>query len=229
MTIPGNRLGNANALFPLTAPGWKSSNHYQIPASSNNSVTLVTAATNFDTFLFAYPETFALPGRITELNTYILGTATSKGWVGVYTNTFDSNGNPYPFKRLGGFETVPGNDGLNVIRSGTVSIEVSDGQLVWFVVQQSADGGGAGIAAAFMTPNGRGQDLPSPASTATPKAYVGLYSDIAAAYNPTLAQFPSSGISELWRGQALPAFLIGGGVPTSVPICAYKFTSNFRP
>ena len=207
--------------------GWHAyrvNDRWFIPGGATGAVAPTLASTNFDTFIFALPEPFPNEGIITDLGFYLSGDATAKGWIGVFDNTRDANGNFFPGNRLGSFESIPGSVDGHLFRSGTVSVHVPGGSLRWIVMQLNATTAAAAGSFAFGNSLFGGWMPPATASTSNINRKIGWRTTAAVAYNAALTAFPTAGVVMSDGNTAdTAALLIGGGSTALMPLPFYKF------
>jgi hypothetical protein len=229
-TLGGSgKPGNSFAQKIIHYGGWESyraNNQWQCAGSINSFFAVSLTNITFDTFLFAYPLGVPRKGTITNLAFYLNGDATCKGWAGVFSNTRDANGNPFPSKRLGFFESIPGSADGHLLRQGVVSVAAGAGSLLWLVTQVSATSGAAGLSASTLIAP-LGFNLLAAAATTTQSRWAGWRTSAAAAYDSTLTTFPTAGVELLNCNTGLPnPILIGGGNSAQLPFVYFKFASD---
>jgi len=153
---------------------------------------LSATTTQFDPFIFAYPEVAPYDATIDALATYLSGGGGPKFWIGIARNTLDSNGNPYPgaFAQIFSYTHVTGFDGQK-LREGVVSVAVTAGELFWLCFQGDGTQPCMGSRQSTCFRNAFGNNTPATFSTTNQRGQIGRVTKIAATYNAALTDFPA--------------------------------------
>jgi len=172
---------------------------------------LSAVTTNFDTFIYAYPEVAPYDATIDALAAYLSGGGTPKFWIGIARNTTDANGNPYPgaFAQIFAYVHSSGFDG-SLLREGVVSVDVVAGELFWVCFQSDAAQPCQGARVSSCYRNTFGNNTPATFSTTNQRAGIGRVTETAVTYDATLTDFPAEADTEVLLMGTKP-YLAGGG------------------